>query len=71
MSWKKRDPCRSLEKFLIEEKIIDKNALADMNHSILIEIEKAFESAQKDNFPGPDEICQGLFKEKGQKICPG
>jgi len=71
LAWKKRDPCLLLEQSLLSEAIIDKKSLTKMDHSIMVEIDKAFDSAKRASFPEPEELCQGLFKETGQKVWPG
>jgi len=70
LEWKEKDPCVLLAQSLVNEKGIDKMALERMDHSIMVEIETAFELAKNANFPGPEEICHGLFKDAGQKIWP-
>ena len=67
-AWKEKDPCVLLEQSLINEKIIDKKGLEKIEHSIMVEVEKAFESAKKANFPDSKALYQGLFKQAGQKI---
>ncbi len=63
LAWKKRDPIRFLERKLLKESVISKDAIEDIYQSILKEIREAFEFAEKSSFPAKDEIFKHLYND--------
>ena len=60
-NWMARDPIRRLENTLLDNKIIDKDYLAQISDVINDKINKAWEAALKDPYPGENELLDRVF----------
>ena len=61
--WKKADPIKSFEKFLIEKNIISSEKISSMQLEIQNEINAAFDFAETSNFPKTDKLYQNIYME--------
>jgi len=63
LSWKERDPIKSLETQLLKQAVINKTDIEKIQAFIQKEVDEAFYFAEKSPFPGPEEAFKGLYKE--------
>lgn len=61
--WKARDSIKTLEKYVLENKIADKNTLDQIQNLINKEIEEGFDFAKKSPFPKKEELYKGVYCE--------
>jgi len=61
--WKKKDPIRRLETFLIKEKIFRKDTLERIDREVEKEVEEAHQFAKASPDPNPNELTRYVFKE--------
>jgi len=60
--WKKNDPIKILESFLLRKKIINDNSLKIMKNLIKKKINLAFDYAKRSPFPKKEDIYKYLYK---------
>lgn len=63
LEWKKRDPVRLLTARLIDECVITQKNIDKMESDIRLEVDGAFDFAEKSPFPSPEAILNGVFRE--------
>lgn len=61
--WRKKDPIRKLETFLVKNRILKKEDLEKINREAEEEVEKAHRYAKKSPYPDPKELGKYVFKE--------
>jgi len=61
--WKKKDPIRRLETFLVKEKIFRKDTLERIDREVEKEVEEAHQFAKASPDPNPKELTRYVFKE--------
>ena len=59
--WKRKEPIARLEKELLENGVVTRTELDDMDRAIERETEEAFEFAEASPFPDPEEAFTGLY----------
>ena len=60
--WKKNDPIKILENYLIKKKWIDSNSIKSMKNSIINKVNLAFKYAKKSPFPKKEDLYKYLYK---------
>jgi len=60
--WKKNDPIKILENYLIKKKWINSNSVQNMRNSITNKIDLAFKYAKKSPFPKKEDLYKNLYK---------
>ena len=60
--WKKNDPIKILENFLIKKKWMKNNSIQSMKKSIIKKIDLAFEYAKRSPFPKKKDLYKYLYK---------
>lgn len=63
IEWKEKDPLKLLESQLMDQGIIHRNDIEEMEVNIQQEIDQAFDFAEKSPFPDPEEAFIGLYRE--------
>ncbi len=63
LSWKKRDPIKLLETYLLNDLIITGKQLKDMKEVTQSWVNKAFDFADESSFPDPEEAFAHLYAE--------
>ena len=62
LEWKKRDPVKLFKNTLIKEDSRNKNELDKIKDSVQLEVEKAFNFAEKSPFPDSKKAFESMFK---------
>jgi pyruvate dehydrogenase E1 component alpha subunit len=62
-AWRKKDPIRRLESFLIKNKIFRKEILERIDREVEKEVEEAHQFAKESLYPNPNELTKYVFKE--------
>jgi TPP-dependent pyruvate/acetoin dehydrogenase alpha subunit len=62
-AWRKKDPIRRLESFLIKNKIFRKEILDRIDREVEEEVKEAHEYAKTSPYPNPNELTKYVFKE--------
>jgi len=62
-AWRKKDPIRRFEAFLIKNKIFRKETLEGIDNEVEKEVEEAHRFAKASPYPNPDELTKYVFKE--------
>lgn len=60
-AWKQKDPIDRFKTVLIEQKVATEGQLADVDSSVIAEVEDAVAFAQELPFPTPDALYQDLY----------
>ena len=60
-TWKKRDPVGRLEKSLVENKILRKDTISEINNKIGSIISNAWERAMKDPYPEIEQLKNTVY----------
>jgi len=63
LSWKKRDPIKLLEPYLLNDSIITEKQLQDMKENTQSWVNRAFDFAEESPFPDPEEAFAHLYAE--------
>lgn len=61
--WQKKDPIKKFEKFLIKNKILNKENLEKIKHQAEEEVRNAFVFAKNSPYPNKGELTKYVFKE--------
>jgi len=61
--WKNQCPVESFTRYLISNKILDKNALMEMTQDIQNTIEESFTFARESPFPDADQLMKDVYRE--------
>ena len=61
--WRRRDPIRKFEIFLIKNRILDKEDLERINRESDEEVKEAHRFAKTSPYPNPKELVKYVFKE--------
>lgn len=61
--WRKNDPIKRFERFLIKNKILNKENLQEINQQIMKEVSEAHDFAKKSPHPEKGELTRYVFKE--------
>jgi pyruvate dehydrogenase E1 component alpha subunit len=61
--WRKKDPIRRFETFLIKKKMLRKDILKKIDRKVEKEVEEAHQFAKKSPYPNPNELTKYVFKE--------
>jgi len=61
--WRKKDPIRKLETFLIKNRVLKKEDLERIKREAEEEVEEAYEYAKRSPYPNPNEVTKYVFKE--------
>ena len=61
--WRKKDPIRRFETFLIKHKIFPKETLERIDREVEKEVEEAHQFAKESVYPSPQEVMKYVFKE--------
>jgi len=61
--WRKKDPIRRFEAFLIKNRILEKRGLEEIKQEVEKEVEDAHIFARKSPYPNPNELTKYVFKE--------
>jgi len=62
-AWRKKDPIRRFEAFLIKNRILKKEDLRRINQEVEAEVKEAHRYAKMSPYPNPDELTKYVFKE--------
>ena len=62
-AWRKKDPIRRFEAFLIKNKIFRKETLERIDREVEEEVKEAHQFAKKSLYPNPNELTKYVFKE--------
>jgi len=62
LHWKKNDPIKILQNYLIKKKWINNNSINNMKSSIINKINIAFKYAKKSPFPKKEDLYKYLYK---------
>jgi len=62
-AWRKKDPIRRFEAFLIKNKIFRKEILDRIDREVEKEVEEAHQFAKMSAYPNPNELTKYVFKE--------
>jgi pyruvate dehydrogenase E1 component alpha subunit len=62
-AWRKKDPIRRFETFLIKKKILRKETLERIDREVEKEVEEAHQFAKASPDPNPNELTRYVFKE--------
>jgi TPP-dependent pyruvate/acetoin dehydrogenase alpha subunit len=62
-NWKKKDPIKRLERFLIKNGILKKEDLGRINHEVEAEVKEAHRYAKMSPYPNPNELTKYVFKK--------
>jgi len=62
-AWRKKDPIRRFEAFLIKNRILKKEDLKRINQEVEAEVKEAHRYAKMSPYPNPDELTKYVFKE--------
>jgi len=62
-AWRKKDPIRRFEAFLIKNRILKKEDLGRINQQVEAEVKEAHRYAKMSPYPNPDELVRYVFKE--------
>ncbi len=63
LDWKQKDPVEVFEAKLCGDEVLSKEALSEMERSIVAEVNDAFAFAENSPFPSPDQLGKYLYKE--------
>jgi pyruvate dehydrogenase E1 component alpha subunit len=61
--WRKKDPVKRFEGYLIRNSILKEEDIDKINRQIEEEVRKAHQSAKEDPYPNPKEVMKYVFKE--------
>ena len=61
--WRKKDPIRKFQTFLIKNRILKKEDLRGINQEVEAEVIEAHKYAKMSPYPNPDELARYVFKE--------
>jgi TPP-dependent pyruvate/acetoin dehydrogenase alpha subunit len=61
--WRRKDPIKQFEKFLIKDKILRKEDLGRINRESDKEVKEAHQYAKRCAYPNPKELVKYVFKE--------
>ncbi len=61
--WRRKDPIKKFERFLMKNKILGKRGLERINRKIEEEVTEAHRFARMSPYPNPDELGKYVFKE--------
>jgi pyruvate dehydrogenase E1 component alpha subunit len=62
-AWRKKDPIRRFESFLIKNRILEKEVLRRINQEVEAEVKEAHKYAKMSPYPNPNELMKYVFKE--------
>lgn len=62
-AWRKKDPIRRFEAFLIKNGVLKKEDLRRINQEVDVEVKEAHRYAKMSPYPNPDELTKYVFKE--------
>src|SRR4030043_972112 len=62
-AWRKKDPIRRFEAFLIKNRILKKEDLKRINQEVEAEVKEALKICKMSPYPNPDELTKYVFKE--------
>jgi TPP-dependent pyruvate/acetoin dehydrogenase alpha subunit len=62
-AWRKRDPLRRFETFLIKNRVLKKEDLRSITQDVKSEVKEAHKYAKMSPYPNPDELTKYVFKE--------
>ena len=62
LEWKKRDPIKLFKNTLIKEDSRNKKELAKIKNLVQLEVDNAFDFAEKSPFPDSKKAFEGIFK---------
>jgi len=63
-NWKQRDPIPTMEERLLEEGVLDREAVDRLREEVREEIGGAVDFARESDFPDPDTAFQGVYTEE-------
>ena len=63
LHWKQRDPIALFETQLTAQGVIKHTDIQAMEKTIQMEVDEAFDFAEKSPFPSPEEVFKGLYRE--------
>ena len=61
--WRKKDPIRRFQAFLIKNRIIRRETLERIDREVEEEVKEAHEYAKRSPYPNPNELTKSVFKE--------
>jgi pyruvate dehydrogenase E1 component alpha subunit len=61
--WRKKDPIKRFEKYLIENGVLRKEKIKKINEGIEDEVKEAHQYAKNSSNPNPEELMKYVFKE--------
>lgn len=61
--WKKKDPLRRFERFLISEHILTKKDISNIGEEILREVEDAYKFVKQSSYPGEGDVEKHVFEK--------
>jgi len=61
--WRKKDPIRRFQAFLIKNRIIRRETLERIDREVEEEVKEAHEYAKRSPYPNPNELTKYVFKE--------
>jgi len=61
--WEKKDPIPRYQKVLIQEEIVTRDDIEQMQKQIVAEIDQAVEWAEKSPYPDPEECLTGVYAD--------
>jgi pyruvate dehydrogenase E1 component alpha subunit len=61
--WRKKDPIKRFEKYLIENEALRKEKMKKINEEIEDEVKGAHQYAKNSSYPNPEELMKYVFKE--------
>ena len=62
--WRKTDPIKSFEKYLLNNRIICSEKIISIKFEIQNEVNAAFDFAENSNFPKPEKLYENIYMEK-------
>jgi TPP-dependent pyruvate/acetoin dehydrogenase alpha subunit len=62
-TWRKKDPLRRFETFILKNRILKKEDLRRIKQEIESEVKEAHRHAKMNPYPNPDELTKYVFKE--------
>jgi pyruvate dehydrogenase E1 component alpha subunit len=60
--WRKKDPIKRLERYLLKDARLTRQELADIKENIGVEVREAFDFALKSPFPKEEDLSRYVFK---------
>ncbi len=61
--WQKKDPIARFENLLLQQKILNKKRIAEIEQSVIAEVEDAIEYADKASFPAGQQAAEKVYAE--------